>query len=144
MFLARINRHGRNVTLDLTPQCTPTNKNTDTCNHSISLPTSFSLSLSSVHTHAYTQTQMHEGINVVLNLAYYNRSANASWVNRCPGHSSSALIQRTLELHLQTHTLAHGHTCITTCLHILSCSDSSLQADYEVLSCFVFGALKLQ
>lgn len=43
-------------------------------------------------------------------------------------------------------TRPHAHTlaCITTCLHILSGSDSSLQGDYEALSCFVFGPVKLQ
>jgi len=67
MYLTRINRH---VTLDVKPPGATTH-------------TQISLSLS---LYIYTNACW---INVVLNLAYYNRSDKASWVNRCLWHSSS-------------------------------------------------------
>lgn len=121
---------------------TPTHKNTSSYNDTC-LPHSL------VHTHT---PKYKCWINVVLNLAYYNRSANASWVNRCPGHSSllsykahrsCRVIYGSINTHARTQT-AHTLACITTCLHILSGSDSSLQGDYEALSSFVFGPVKLQ
>lgn len=69
MFLTRINM------LPLTSQCTNTRPHTTT--------QLFHLCRSPMLKPKY------KWINVVLNLAYYNRSANASWVNRCPGHPSS-------------------------------------------------------
>lgn len=76
-----INKHGRNAGLDLLPTAQAHNPHTNIKTHI--KPRSHSLSLNT-----QMRTQMHCWINVVLNLAYYNCSANASWVNRCPGHSS--------------------------------------------------------
>lgn len=81
MLPNRINKHGRDAALDLLPIAQAHNPHTKIKTHI--KPRSRSHSLNT-----QMRTQMHCWINVVLNLAYYNCSANASWVNRCPGHSS--------------------------------------------------------
>lgn len=96
MCLTRINRHCRTVTLDLASSAqahTHTQKHKYISTHS--------LSLFRTHTDANTNARW---INVVLNLAYYKRSANASWVNRCPGHSSPL---SSYKEHMQNHMPMH-------------------------------------
>lgn len=108
----RSNRHIKNVSLD------PTRPHTKTQTHSKS-PSPLS------HTDAKTNACW---INVVLNLPYYNRSANASWVNRCPGRSSllSYKEQWELSLHPRTRKIPHARTHACTFWAVLQQRTSRL------------------
>lgn len=67
-------------------------------------------------------TQMQCRINVVLNLAYYKHSANASWVNRCPWRSillsykecqsCRFIYKRDVQVHVPKTCMGrHPHAC---------------------------------
>lgn len=82
-------------------------------------------------------------INVVLNLAFYKHSANASWVNRCPGCSillsykerQSCCFIYECDARARAPQRARAETHMPAQLEP---DRSSRQADYEVLSCSAF------
>lgn len=88
----QIKWQGRTVDLDLLPTRKKTKTKTQhTQTHKKGKKKKSHTSQSHTLPFSLTQicTQMQCRINVVLNLAYYKHSANASWVNRCPWRSIS-------------------------------------------------------